>query len=244
MQPMSVSRVVMEQNAFLRLLPDEMLETLRPSLEIVELESDAGGFLPSRLGDGFYFSVDGVLAVVRDIHGGGFVRIEARSHLRDVVVVGSERGLRAPGAVVWSLIGRRADWGGWAFEVGRLRNAISMVNIACTASHPFRERVTRLLIEARAAFPSERVIPLTQQQLSQLVGTRRETVNLVINELQREGAIGTGRGRIEVLDGARLESAACRCCRETRALEERTRALVRDFFAMGLGSAARGGRLR
>jgi len=242
MRAAPVSRIVAEQNAFLRLLSDEALETLRPSLELIDLETDAGVGLPPRLADGFHFPIDGVLAVVRDARGGdggfvrfvgrdSFVRIDVRSDFRDVLVVGSGRGLRAPGSAMWSIIERRPDWGGWAFEIGRLRNAVSMVNIACTASHSYRERVARLLVEARAAFPSARIVPFTHQQLSELIATRRETVSLVMGELARERMIAVGRGQIEILDAALLERAACRCCRETRAIEERTRALARDFFA-------------
>ena len=52
------------------------------------------------------------------------------------------------------------------------------------------------------------VVPLTQEELSNLAGTSRATVNRVLREAQGRGELALRRGRIEVLDGARLAARA------------------------------------
>ena len=47
-------------------------------------------------------------------------------------------------------------------------------------------------------------MPLTQEELSNLAGTSRATVNRVLREAQARGEVALRRGRIEVLDAARL----------------------------------------
>lgn len=44
------------------------------------------------------------------------------------------------------------------------------------------------------------VIPLTQAHLATLAGTTRPTVNRVLREMQDDGAVRLGRGRVEIID--------------------------------------------
>ncbi len=57
--------------------------------------------------------------------------------------------------------------------------------------------------------PDERtVIPLPQEQLAEMVGGTRPSVNQVLQRLVAEGIVELGRGRVTVVDPARLESLA------------------------------------
>ena len=49
-------------------------------------------------------------------------------------------------------------------------------------------------------------MPLTQEELSNLAGTSRATVNRVVRDAQDRGEVALSRGRIEVLDAAALLS--------------------------------------
>ena len=76
-------------------------------------------------------------------------------------------------------------------------------------------RATTLDVRARTAVSllrlSDRLqtanIPLTQEQLSGLVGTRRETLALILGALRNEEIIDTRYRMIKVLDRGRLEEA-------------------------------------
>jgi CRP/FNR family transcriptional regulator len=50
----------------------------------------------------------------------------------------------------------------------------------------------------------EIVVPVTQQELADAVGTAREVVVRVLRELRRDGVVRTERGYIVILDPARL----------------------------------------
>jgi CRP-like cAMP-binding protein len=52
---------------------------------------------------------------------------------------------------------------------------------------------------------------LTQQFLSEILGVRLATVNLVLRHFKQAGLIAYVRGRIEVIDRAGLEAVSCPC---------------------------------
>jgi CRP/FNR family cyclic AMP-dependent transcriptional regulator len=76
------------------------------------------------------------------------------------------------------------------------------------------KRVRRRLLEVSGGYtPPERgeapdteprVVPLTQDDLADLAGTSRATVNRVLRSEQEKGSVKLGRGRTEVLDAAAL----------------------------------------
>ncbi len=76
------------------------------------------------------------------------------------------------------------------------------------------KRVRRRLLEVSGGYtPPERgevedteprLVPLTQDDLADLAGTSRATVNRVLRMEQEKGAVKLGRGRTEVLDPAAL----------------------------------------
>jgi hypothetical protein len=54
-------------------------------------------------------------------------------------------------------------------------------------------------------------LPLTQDFIAQLLGSRRASITAVANELENEAAISHTRGNIRILNRASLERAACEC---------------------------------
>jgi CRP/FNR family cyclic AMP-dependent transcriptional regulator len=68
-------------------------------------------------------------------------------------------------------------------------------------------RVVRRLAEISERLPESggrRTVHITQEDLAALAGTTRPTANEVLRDLERAGAVGLSRGRIEVLDFDRL----------------------------------------
>ena len=53
--------------------------------------------------------------------------------------------------------------------------------------------------------------PLTQEFLAYMLGSRRASVTIAAGILARAGLIRYTRGKIQVLDRARLEEASCEC---------------------------------
>jgi CRP/FNR family cyclic AMP-dependent transcriptional regulator len=72
-------------------------------------------------------------------------------------------------------------------------------------------RVVHRLVELAETYDARSgraTIPLTQDELSQIVGGARPSVNQVLRRLVDEGLIDVGRGRITVLDAAVLGGRA------------------------------------
>jgi CRP/FNR family cyclic AMP-dependent transcriptional regulator len=66
---------------------------------------------------------------------------------------------------------------------------------------PVERRVLRRLAELGALYGArDSVIPLTQEQLAEMAGTSRATVNRVLREEQAHGTVELRRGRTVVLD--------------------------------------------
>jgi CRP-like cAMP-binding protein len=86
---------------------------------------------------------------------------------------------------------------------------------ACNAFHEAEARLARWLLQTQDRIDSP-IIPLTQEFLGQMLGVRRTTVTLVASNLQKRGLIRYRRGKIEIVDRARLERCACECYETVR----------------------------
>lgn len=81
---------------------------------------------------------------------------------------------------------------------------------ACNRLHSIEARTSRWLLLAHDRIGGE-VVPLTQEFLAEMLGVRRETVNLSARMLQNAGLIEYQRGKVRILDRDGLESTACEC---------------------------------
>lgn len=106
--------------------------------------------------------------------------------------------------------------------------AQAMQGVACIAFHSIPERAARWLLHAQDRTGDR--IELTQQALADLLGAQRTTVNAVLQSLEQEHLISTGRGVIQVSDRAGLKRRACECYNR---LEEHFDAII--------GTSGRGG---
>ena len=77
---------------------------------------------------------------------------------------------------------------------------------------PVEQRVWQRLAELTAMFEradtTAVTIPLTQDELAQIVGTTRPTVNRVLRAAEEGGVVQLSRGRLQVLQPAAIEALA------------------------------------
>jgi CRP/FNR family transcriptional regulator, cyclic AMP receptor protein len=76
---------------------------------------------------------------------------------------------------------------------------------------PVEQRVWRRLTELARTFGSDSgaaVVPLTQEDLAQVVGTTRPTVNRLLREGESAGFVRITRGRVQILDAEALARRA------------------------------------
>lgn len=81
---------------------------------------------------------------------------------------------------------------------------------ACNRLHEVNQRLARWLLMSQDRIRLK-VLPLTQEFLSQMLGTRRASVSVASASLQKIGLIETGRGYVSILDRKALEEASCEC---------------------------------
>jgi CRP-like cAMP-binding protein len=80
---------------------------------------------------------------------------------------------------------------------------------SCNQQHEIEQRLPRwILMTADRCGPE---FFLTQEQLSELLGTHRPSISLAAARLQEAGCINYRRGNIVVLDRAELEEQCCAC---------------------------------
>ena len=87
---------------------------------------------------------------------------------------------------------------------------------ACNRTHDVEERLARWLLMCADRVGSD-TLPLTQDLLGQMLGTRRASVTIAAGILQKAGLIEYVRGRLHLSDRAGLENAACECYGTIRA---------------------------
>ncbi len=81
---------------------------------------------------------------------------------------------------------------------------------ACNRLHEVNERLARWLLMSADRVESN-FVPLTQEFLANMLGTRRSSVTVAAGMLETAGLIQNSRGRVDILDRPRLEKAACEC---------------------------------
>ncbi len=76
---------------------------------------------------------------------------------------------------------------------------------------PIDTRVWRRLLELTEVFEEQEgvtTIPLTQEELAQVVGTTRPTLNRLLRDCEQAGILRIGRGRLDVIDREALARRA------------------------------------
>jgi CRP-like cAMP-binding protein len=93
-------------------------------------------------------------------------------------------------------------------------------SVACNRVHTLEERTARWLLMTHDRV-HEAEFEMTHELLSLMLGVRRAGVSVAMGALQSAGVLRYARGRVAVLDRAKLEEAACGCYRITQAVLDR-----------------------
>ena len=229
------------RNNFLTALPIDEFARIAPDLSVVSFRA---GQVIQRRGEPWrdiYFlnrslcsltmtSADGSTAEVASVGSEGFVGVEAFLGVR---VAFSDATMHVAGDGIASVMSvdafrreldRRDVFYAHALDyVSGFVDGLA-VSVACNARHSVEERCTRWLLEAQMRLAS-REFPMTHELLAQLLGVRRPTVTLALQEFQRAGMISMARGRFLIDDPHALAQYACDCYLRNRSLDDERRQL-------------------
>lgn len=210
-------------NEILLRLPEDEYNQLFPKLEFVRLKlhtllHEAGEPIKSA-----YFvntGLESVLAVQPDgksvevglIGREGFVGIPIvagyRSSPTRVITQGEGTAYRVDVETFWKILPTCPQL---EKELNRFALQLAMQSTqiaACNRLHDVEERLARWLLMSRERIGSD---DLTQEFLSQMLGTRRASVSIAASILQKAGMITYTRGNVTIVDKPKLEDAACEC---------------------------------
>ncbi|MGE0004297.1 MAG: Crp/Fnr family transcriptional regulator [Parvibaculaceae bacterium] len=98
------------------------------------------------------------------------------------------------------------------FAFFQLQIRQSMQVAACNAQHSVEERLARWILSTSDLL-GETPLAVTHERVAQLLGVRRVTVTLALQNLEARHGIRSFRRRISIRDRARLEQLACGCYR-------------------------------
>jgi len=82
--------------------------------------------------------------------------------------------------------------------------------VVCNKFHSIDERFCRWLLMAKDRITADN-IPMTQEAMARILGSRRASVSDVAGALRKKGLIRYNRGVISILDRTALETACCEC---------------------------------
>jgi len=99
----------------------------------------------------------------------------------------------------------------------------------CNRHHNLDQQLCRWLLTSIDRLPGND-LSMTQELIANMLGVRREGVTSAAGKLQKIGVISYQRGRITVLDRAKLEALSCECYETMRS--EYTRLLPWDTTAI------------
>ena len=214
---------VPSRNYILRALSKSDLSVLTPALTFETLASGAVLYEPEYEVDWVWFPLTAVLSVVTVMSDGRAVESDTVGHESAVGILAalgkttctSRTFVQIPGEAVRLSATRLRRQAAESPHLRQLlvRHALGNLaqahqSVACNALHPVGTRLCRWLLMSQDRTASD-TIRLTQQFLATMIGVQRTTITRLLAELAGEGIIDNGRGRIEILDRARLEIRVC-----------------------------------
>jgi CRP-like cAMP-binding protein len=214
------------KNRILSALPRREYERLLPDLEFIALPLDVTLYKSGDFIEYVYFPSEGVISLITHMKSGvaievGLIGVDGMvgipvllgDHVafEEAVVQIQGNALRMKSE---KLKGRLAKAHNPLLTELLLYTRTLMKQVAQTAAcnrlHTVEERLARWLLMCHDRVESNE-LPLTQEFISNMLGTRRASVGSAASGLQAEGLIRYTRGHITVVNRPGLEESACEC---------------------------------
>jgi len=212
-------------NYILANLPEAEYAKLSKSLVRVDLPLGFQFVSAGNFADYIYFPTAGVVSTTAVTGVGeiveigmtgsdGMVGIQAllghTESRHSIVMQIAGQGLRTKVQVAQDLVAENGRFTELFYENVSLQMLQMGQSALCNRLHEVKARLARWLLTAADRNRSEK-LGLTQEFLSQMLGSRRSTVTVMAGELQREGLIEYSRGKILITNREDLSHVACEC---------------------------------
>ncbi len=212
-------------NAILRSLPKEECAQIFPTLEFVRLQLHqmlneagevirSGYFMNNGLGSVLAVQPDGKSVEVGLIGREGFVGLPVifgfTSSATRVVTQADGTAYRIDVDTLRRVLPQCPDLARQLRRFAMILGMQSTQLAACNRLHQVEERLARWLLMSHDRI-GEELLPLTQEFLGQMLGTRRASVSVAAGVLQKAGMIKYTRGSVTIRNRPKLEAASCDC---------------------------------
>lgn len=212
-------------NQLLAALPVEAYQRLLPHLELISLPLRKVVHQPNEAIEYVYFPNQALISLVTILEDGstvenslvgreGMIGIQVvlgnRTMPHQAIVQISNGGMRMPIAALMAEFNRKEALHDLLLRYLRfLLIDVSQGN-CCNSIHSIEERFARWLLTVSDRLQSNE-LPLTQEFIAQMLGTRRASVTVAAGMLQQAGMIRYRRGQITILNRENLEATTCEC---------------------------------
>jgi CRP-like cAMP-binding protein len=214
------------RNTILQAIPESEFSLLQSHLQTVRLEHEQVLFQPNQAIEYCYFPNSGMVSMVVVTSEGssvevgvmgfeGFVGLPVAfgfetSPLQAIIQISPAEAVRIKADVVRRLIGSVPELKVQLDRFAVIQGAIVGQLAACNRVHELEQRLARWLAMSHDRVQTD-TMNLTQEFLSEMLGTARPSVTLAAGALQRKQAIEYARGAIKVINRQLLVDSACGC---------------------------------
>jgi CRP-like cAMP-binding protein len=217
-------------NRILGPLPHEEFARLVPHLETVELKRGEIVYLTGDDIQYAYFPQNGLLSLVSTTQTGSTIEVAMvgreggvglpvilRSHMipYEVTVQSTTEALRVKAKALQEEFDKGQTLHDNMLRYLNVLFAQISQSLICNRFHNLGEALRRWLLTVQDRVNSDN-LDLTHESIANALGVPRTAVTKAAGELQREGLIRYSRGKILIIDRARLEAHSCECYRITR----------------------------
>jgi CRP-like cAMP-binding protein len=126
------------------------------------------------------------------------------------ITQGDATAYRCDAEAVRELVRQCPELGQQMHRFGHKLAMQSMQIAACNRLHEVEQRLARWIVMTQDRIVSD-TLPLTQEFMGQMLGSRRSSVTVAAGVLQNAGLISYTRGSVTILNREKLEDAACGC---------------------------------
>jgi CRP-like cAMP-binding protein len=212
-------------NRLLESLPNNDLVRLLPYLERVEFEGEEYVYQPEDEIEYIYFPETAVMSEFQILEDGrtvefamtgreGVVGLSAifngqtAANWTQISVAGT--ALKANARILKEEFNRGGEL--HAVFLDYINNYIGQISqrVVCNSYHTVEQRLCSWLLMLQDRNKTDKV-PLTQEQIARLLGVHRPSVTQIAQILRRRKIINYMRGKISIIDRAKLENSACEC---------------------------------
>jgi CRP-like cAMP-binding protein len=212
-------------NHLLAALPAVVYDRLLPDLERVPMPLGLSVYESGAVQGFVYFPANSIVSLLYVLTNGASAEIAVTGREGLVGISLFMGGETTPSRAVVQSAGhgyrlrgehlKREFESGGALQLLLLRYTQALITqmtqtAVCNRHHSVDQQLCRWLLLSLDRLPA-RVLVMTQELIANMLGVRREGVTEAAGKLQADGLIEYSRGKITVLDRARVEARVCEC---------------------------------